>query len=111
MADQRVFQDNEAALASWLVERPPGLIVFDGLPYAGKTTLAKNIGSRLGWPQIDGDAFVDGVDVRFVSQLRSAELTGKVQQLLAHAPRVLHSETDSRLPLKPSRPAGTAGQY
>jgi hypothetical protein len=52
MVDQRMFQDGEAALASWLVERPPGLIVFDGLPAAGKTTLARNIGARLRWPHI-----------------------------------------------------------
>ena len=43
---------------------PPVLLAFKGPPGAGKSTLARAVGARLGWPVVDKDDVKDVLDGR-----------------------------------------------
>ncbi len=96
MCNRPIFRDEEKSLASWLAARPPGLVVFDGLPGAGKTTLARILASSSGSPAIDADDFLNEKPGVFLQGLRIADLTTAIGSAMARVPRVLLSTICAR---------------
>ena len=91
MCNRPIFRDEEKSLASWLAARPPGLVVFDGLPGAGKTTLAQILASSSGSPAIDAEQLQNEKPGVFLQGLRIADLTTAIGSAMARVPRVLLS--------------------
>ena len=91
-----VITDNPAALADLLAALGGGLVVFDGCPAAGKTTLMRDVAARLHCKAFDADAYLDRNQGTFVNALRFDELSTVVCNALATSSLVLLASVCAR---------------
>jgi hypothetical protein len=87
----RFIRNDPAALAAYIESLGQGLVLFDGRPLAGKTTLAKEMAERRRCGVIDGDAFVVPKQEQFIGALKVEALPERIAASLAAAPLVLLS--------------------
>ena len=73
-----------------------GLILFDGRPSAGKTTLAKAMAARIRCGVVDGDDFIVRDQRRFVCALKTDALRERIEASLAATPLVMLSTVCAR---------------
>jgi hypothetical protein len=90
-----VITDNPAALADLLAALGRGLVVFDGCPAAGKTTLMRDMAARLDCKAFDADAYLNRKQGTFVNALRFDEL-GTVIRNVATSSLVLMASLCAR---------------
>lgn len=64
------IKDNLPALADWVAAQKGGLIVLDGLPGAGKSTLARDLEASLDCLVVDADCFLVKERGKFIGALR-----------------------------------------
>jgi Shikimate kinase len=92
----RFIKNDPAALAAYIKSLGQGLVLFDGRPTAGKTTLAKQMATRLRCGVVDGDAFVIRKQGQFISALKIADLRQSIESALVATPLVLLSTVCAR---------------
>jgi hypothetical protein len=92
----RFIKNDPAALAAYIESLGHGLILFDGRPSAGKTTLAKAMTARLRCGALDGDAFLVRKQDQFIGALRHEALRERIEASLAVTPLVLLSTVCAR---------------
>jgi Shikimate kinase len=90
------IKNDPAALAAYIESLGQGLILFDGRPSAGKTTLAKAMAARLGCGVLDGDAFLVRKQDKFVGALKTDALREQIEASLVAAPLALLSTVCAR---------------
>lgn len=90
------IKNDPAALADYIATIGRGLILFDGRPLAGKTTLAKDMATRLGCGVIDGDDFIVRKQNKFIGALKAEALRERIETSLTAAPLVLLSTVCAR---------------
>lgn len=87
----RFIKNNPDELAAYVQSLGQGLILFDGRPSAGKTTLAEEMAKRIRCSVIDGDAFVVRKQDQFIAALKVDALRARIEASLAAARLVLLS--------------------
>jgi hypothetical protein len=92
----RFIKANPAALAAYIESLGQGLILFDGRPSAGKTTLAKAMAARLRRGVLDGDSFLIRKQDQSIGALKTDALREQIEASLAAAPLVLLSTVCAR---------------
>jgi hypothetical protein len=90
------IKNDPAALATYIESLGHGLILFDGRPSAGKTTLAKAMAARLRCGVLDGDAFLVRKQDQFMGALKTDALREQIEASLAATPLVLLSTVCAR---------------
>ncbi|HLG86883.1 MAG TPA: hypothetical protein VKZ79_06765 [Alphaproteobacteria bacterium] len=88
--------DDPAALAQSLSELKGRLIMFDGYPLAGKTTLVRDMAERLKCKGIDADDFLDRRRGSYVDALRFDELERKIRALTGNSQLALVASVCAR---------------
>jgi len=83
------IKDNLPALAGWVAAQKGGLIVLDGLPGAGKSTLARDLEASLDCLVVDADCFLVKERGIFIGALRVPELAAELRTALARPGVVL----------------------
>jgi hypothetical protein len=87
----RFIKNDPSALAAYIESLEHGLVLFDGRPTAGKSTLAKQMAARLRCGVVDGDDFVVRKQGHFIAALRTADLRQRIEASLSMTPLVLLS--------------------
>jgi adenylate kinase family enzyme len=95
VAMSRFIKNNLDELAAYITSLDTGLILFDGRPLAGKTTLAKDMAKRIRCGVIDGD-FIIRDQKRFVGALEVEALRERIEASLAATPLVVLSTVCAR---------------
>jgi hypothetical protein len=92
----RFIKNDPAALAAYIESLGQGLILFDGRPSAGKSTLAKAMATRIRCGIVDGDDYIVLDQGRFVDVLKTDDLRERIAARLAETPLVLLSTVCAR---------------
>ena len=91
-----LHQDRPGSARGLIESQGQGLILFDGRPSAGKTTLAKAMAARIRCGVVDGDDFIVRDQRRFVGALKTDALRERIEASLAATPLVLLSTVCAR---------------